>query len=732
MKKNFVLLFLAIVYFSMSSTHLFSQNEYLISQEGSITTCSGILYDSGGPKGNYEDIEDYTITIYSTGDNMLVKLFFESFDIEKTFDQLNIYDGESDLDPAIVTNASGNSLEGEEIVSTGNALTIVMHTDGSVTYSGFAAIITCIANCQDYSIDLSNITPGFTNIEEGIIDICMEESIAFMADASFPNNDIIYHQSIEELFFKWEFISDNHSQIIEGEGLYNPSVNFDVSGGYYVVLSTTDVNGCIKYLYDTIRIRTALRPNFSQMIVDEGVCIGEPLVLNGAFIPDTFSFTSSAENQFPLCIEDLSNQWQEFSFPFIATGEDNIINSSDDIISVCVNIEHSWMGDLDIELECPSGVAIRLLEGEDCGGSFLGTPNHLDNCISGDGLDYCWTENAESNMIDNCVVNNTLPTGNYLPTQSFEELLGCPITGVWKIRFRDNLVSDDGTLFYAGINLAEGYNLYGTPWSYSNTYNTSEDSPDIGWSGYGIESEIEDSTSAIITVPGNYQYVFSVTDNWGCTHDTLFNVDFYNTDDPFCGNFCSEETFDAFLDTINDGSGDNYPSQNNTDCSYLISPGYTDSYIYIQWNYCDLFPNDTVKVFNGQDENSPLLASYTYGSEPENLTSDFETPVFIKYTTDSYNRSPGWEMVYAKLSLNNNIELVNNVALYPNPAYDAIYLTDVNSNAEIFITDISGKVLKQVKSIDNTSINISDLSCGVYLVKIIYNDSINVLKFVKQ
>ena len=46
------------------STGLFSQ-EILISDGGTVNTCSGTFYDSGGPSGVYGANEDFTISIVS-------------------------------------------------------------------------------------------------------------------------------------------------------------------------------------------------------------------------------------------------------------------------------------------------------------------------------------------------------------------------------------------------------------------------------------------------------------------------------------------------------------------------------------------------------------------------------------------------------------------------------------------------------------------------------------------
>ena len=63
------------------STGLFSQ-EILISDGGTVNTCSGTFYDSGGPSGEYGANEDFKITCgvegkgdqYALNKNLVTKL----------------------------------------------------------------------------------------------------------------------------------------------------------------------------------------------------------------------------------------------------------------------------------------------------------------------------------------------------------------------------------------------------------------------------------------------------------------------------------------------------------------------------------------------------------------------------------------------------------------------------------------------------------------------------------
>jgi len=124
-----------------SSAISYSPSNCFTMSNTTITTCSGTLYDSGGPNNDYQSSEDYTLTIVPSTSGAMAQLNFLNFNIETCCDLLEIYDGNSTsaqligsyttLPPAITaTNATG-------------ALTLRFTSDGSVEYSGFEANISC-------------------------------------------------------------------------------------------------------------------------------------------------------------------------------------------------------------------------------------------------------------------------------------------------------------------------------------------------------------------------------------------------------------------------------------------------------------------------------------------------------------------------------------------------------------------------------------------------------------
>ena len=102
------------------------------------------FYDSGGASGNYQNGESTTTVIYPENPGDKVKVIFNSFFLESSYDYLRVYNGPSVSAPLLLT-ATGASLPGS-IVSTHatGALTFRFTSDSSDTYSGWDATIECV------------------------------------------------------------------------------------------------------------------------------------------------------------------------------------------------------------------------------------------------------------------------------------------------------------------------------------------------------------------------------------------------------------------------------------------------------------------------------------------------------------------------------------------------------------------------------------------------------------
>jgi subtilisin-like proprotein convertase family protein len=134
----------------------------------------------------------------------------------------------------------------------------------------------------------------------------------------------------------------------------------------------------------------------------------------------------------------------------VSIGDPSAIVSEVSGVSLFVNMEHSYMGDLTITYTCPNGQSLAVHQ-QGGGGTQIGIPDQLDGTGPGVGWDYSWSPTATNGTwADNA--GGTLPAGIYESAQPFSLLEGCPVDGVWQIEICDLWGVDDGYLFAWGID----------------------------------------------------------------------------------------------------------------------------------------------------------------------------------------------------------------------------------------------------------------------------------------
>lgn len=139
--KKLQLLFIFLFFFS---TYVFAQDYNM--QNGTITTCSGNFYDTGGASANYINNENITITFCPETAGMGISLNFSVLDVESGWDFISFYDGNSTAAPLIAT-MTGNTVLPVIAASMGNTtgcITVKFTSDSSISRVGWAAAISCI------------------------------------------------------------------------------------------------------------------------------------------------------------------------------------------------------------------------------------------------------------------------------------------------------------------------------------------------------------------------------------------------------------------------------------------------------------------------------------------------------------------------------------------------------------------------------------------------------------
>lgn len=568
------------------------------------STCSGYLYDNS-KTGNYEPNQDRWITICPAGgsNNTRIALTFTEFDIDPS-DKVYIYQGSSITDAPLNTSDNipyfqGNDLLNEVVMPTLMAptgcLTVRLETDGANEAGGFKAEIECVPLCQfpqaaldtffikyDVNGNMSTrpVRDGVDTVydEDGnmqisyfkSIDICEGDSVVILANPKFPeydpNNSQTYEQDTADCIYEWTF-GDGESATVS----YNRSVGhfWEDVDGYDLVLVVEDTNngGCrSKNTIDT-RIRVAKNP-IKTVIQLPDMCSGTEMGLavgydvNSSVIIDSLYFNRSAKER---------NENRTFIPDGDACGADcydapvvfdqfragSTIGSVDDIMAICVNMEHSFLGDLALEIVCPTGQKATLMFKTSNGGTFMGQPNetdsYADECDSnqnpyGVGWTYCFSnqylDGAYGTMRSAVAVGNTLPatdtaahSGYYQTPQQgsspnqnvdlngFAPLIGCPLNGEWSIRVCDTWGADNGYVFWWDMELGQSSSAN---WDYQVPVDS------VLWTGPSFfDIGNTTNTSTVIAPPidsvGVYEFGIHILDDFGCMWDTVTTLEVVQT-----------------------------------------------------------------------------------------------------------------------------------------------------------------------------------------------------------
>jgi len=133
---------------TMTKTDYIRVNEEYVMSNTEVTTCSGLFMDDGGDN-NYSDNADYTMTFLgdNANENAILSVEFTEFVLEANnnceYDYLEIYDG-TDANAGLIGKYCGTSSPGTVVSSNADkALTFVFHSDASVNFSGWKAVVNC-------------------------------------------------------------------------------------------------------------------------------------------------------------------------------------------------------------------------------------------------------------------------------------------------------------------------------------------------------------------------------------------------------------------------------------------------------------------------------------------------------------------------------------------------------------------------------------------------------------
>ncbi len=621
------------------------------SNNQTFNTCNGFIIDSGGQGGTgYSNGENVTITICPDTPGDIISITFNTFALSTTddnpapnitnVDYMNVYDGTSTAANTLGTY-TGNQLQGVVIQATvlnPTGCITLNFTSNSVGTGVFTASASCDTPCNNPfagGIIQGGITPDS-------IRVCVGDIV------NFQNAGSIAQPGFNLIDYSWDFMDGTTAN---GQ---NVSHSYSVPGQYRVNLFVTDDNGCSNPNLTDLVVLVSTIPDFTGFPGDTTLCIGQDVVFTA--VPESYEVLW---NGFPGsqsiddgCLPDtLLGVSQNVNLLQTGFSAGTTITNISQIQSVCVELEHSFMGDIVVILECPNGQNV-ILHQQGGGGTQLGVPVQTDDvdCSNpatlGTPFNYCFTPTATETWVE-WVTNNgggTLPAGSYEPIQPLTNLVGCPTNGVWTLSVVDNWAADDGVLFSFGLNLDPS--LYPP---------ISQFEPQIGWgadsSYWNMPAPYVTNLSAnadVITieptVAGTYNYVYTVIDDFGCTADTSVNVTvtpspivFAGNDTTLCGGnslqlngtlngagAVSTCTYDLQLE---DDFGDGWNGNTITVVINGVSTDYTLNLALIE-NFPITIPSGATATFNF-NANGAFVGECFYTLFDENGVAQFTQGPFL-------------------------------------------------------------------------------------------------------
>jgi Zn-dependent metalloprotease len=198
--------------------------------------------------------------------------------------------------------------------------------------------------------------------------------------------------------------------------------------------------------------------------------------------------------------------------------------------------------------------------------------------------------------------------------------------------------------------------------------------------------------------------------------------------------YCSgTSNLTAISGTFSDGSGTNQYG-NNSQCSWLIQPTNASSITLSFSEFNTELNYDGVIVYDGANNTSPVLGKFTGTNLPTAVTSTGGS-MFVEFLSDPAVRANGWTANYTSTIITGVEEtlLMKDLKIFPNPTSGIFTIESCLENAVTAqILDMAGKqVLKTyILNVGTNQIDASELSKGIYLIKLTYEGGYHIERLV--
>lgn len=812
MKQIFSLLSISLFGFSASAQILVSDPDRGVSNPCDCATSfldnsTPNFYDTGGSGSNYGNNENEVITFCPDAGGSKITLFFGTnagftWDVDAT-DFVNVYDGTTTASPLLVSANSATHPTGISAgvttaswANTTGCLTVEFVSDGAGTGTGWEANVSCSTPWQPMELhcgafigageangagdmidDMTNRFITGSQPDTGYVNVCLGDSIMFVNESEYPYEPGGSMEADAGGGYNQSTYGTGHTtewEFSDGTTLTGDTVWFVPSSrnGYFVLMRVIDSQTQFDILTSKIRVSTI--PSFATCeALDPNICLGQFSELVGGITStdtagvdaDSSGFTIPGIFGNQLFLPDGSGQNYQTDILISGFPAGSTLQNAGDLAELCISIEHSYLGDLEMMLQCPNGQDVVIFNsytgnglvagGFGGGGTYLGGANDSGSSL-GVCEEYCFTEDASAlpawvngyNTVtaSGPSVGSMVEPGIYNPEESFlTALSGCPINGNWTLLVRDNLGIDDGWICSWGITFAANLNPNNETYAPTIVDEMWQPDPSILWG---------ESDTAIIVVPttiGSNGYTFQVEDNYGCIYDTTITVDVIQgptiiPGDTTCTTFQFSNTYVPTQGGVSGGTWFSSDpsvvsfSPNNTFINPTVSATeYGEYVVYFNDNVCNdtvsatiTFVSEPVAVLYGEDAicQNDTAQFYTISSWGENYRWYGPNGALISSDTSANSFDPGVHTLVALNACGSDsafIDLVVESCAVPNvitPNGDNVNETfytryaDVYNDVILIIYNRWGRVVYKTDSYDNTwageRMNGKPVSDGVY------------------
>lgn len=346
------------------------------------------------------------------------------------------------------------SIDGAATTDTEISYTVAGSATNGIDFEYVDSSIVIPAGSTDATIFIHSIADGVPEGTETVYIIYQPDACSPVDTAVLMINDAV----------PIEFTLDGTDLICHED--YSGIIDITTTGGTppYTYDITTEGGTGTTTTYGASPITDLPAGEYSIKVYDAYGCSADAVVIGGLFDADTTFLPDGTGDTYSTTIE------------IAGFGPGETLDDMSQLQSVCMTMEHSYMGDLEIKLIAPSGEEVILKQYPGGGSTDLGEPfasgpvDGSDSFLTdpGVGFEYCFnatpiygTMVGESGTYSHTIPASTggtytdfyLPSGSYESFENLDGLLGATLDGIWTLEVTDNLGLDNGYIFTWSISL---------------------------------------------------------------------------------------------------------------------------------------------------------------------------------------------------------------------------------------------------------------------------------------